>query len=221
MIEIASSAFGLRLTKAQKLFERGKQRQAIQELWYAEALARGDAEAIRELLHVTHAMQQCIEPKQNSRLAELVAALEHNAKAATRWPVGTPPALAEAEPMGRPAFYLGLALSLLLAAGIGAVILFFWGFHLSNPCPCTGGFCMLGNPATGGADAHLSGGGAGIGMLCGGVGVLGLLAFLVARFRTRLAHPFLSLTVGFPVLYGVLLAAGWTVARMVWGPTRC
>src|SRR5215831_10624777 len=102
MIETASSAFERRLAKAVELFERGKQRQAVQELWLAEALARGDEDAIREMLELTRGLEQRIEPKQESRLAELVVVLERDAGSA-RSPCS--PALllapAEAEPVGR------------------------------------------------------------------------------------------------------------------------
>jgi hypothetical protein len=117
-------------------------------------------------------------------------------------------------------FYLRLLLSSGLAAVVGALILFFWGFHVSNPCPCIG-FCIFGDPAASGADAHLAGGGAGLGMLLGGIGLLIVSGYLLYRLRTRLRHPFMSLIVGFPVFYSCLLASIWGVARGIWGPTRC
>ena len=118
-------------------------------------------------------------------------------------------------------FYLRLALSLVLSAGVSAVILFLWAFQISDPCPCTGGFCVFNNPAIGGADAHLAGAGWGLGLLSAGVGLLIVSGYLVFRLRMRLAHPFMTLIVGFPVFYGCLLASTWALARGVWGPTRC
>ena len=120
---------------------------------------------------------------------------------------------------GRRAFYISLFFSLLLAAGLGGATLLFWGIHMTDPCPCSGDFCIFGNPAAGGADAHLVG--TVPGLLYAGIGLLIVSGYVVWQFRRRLSHPFLSLIVGFPVLYGCLLASSWAVARVVWGPTRC
>jgi hypothetical protein len=218
MIEIASSALSLRLTKAQQLFEQGKQHQALDRLWDAEALARGNADAIHEMLDLTRTLQQRVEPKQKSRLIELVAALEHDARHATESPAMTPLPPPSADTAGR-GFYPGLVLSLLLAAAVGFVILVVRGFQIANPCPCTGDFCIFGNPATGGADAHLNSGWAVIGMALGGIGLLIASVYVVTRSRARLG--LLGLIVGFPLLYVVLLASVWGVARVAWGPTAC
>jgi hypothetical protein len=122
---------------------------------------------------------------------------------------------------GRGPFYLKLGFSSVLAAGAGALIFLYWGLHISDPCPCTGDFCIFGDPATGGADAHLAGGAVGLGMLLGGIGLLIVTGTLVFLFRARVGHPFLSLVVGFPLLYVALLASIWLVARLAWGPTTC
>ena len=116
---------------------------------------------------------------------------------------------------------LGL-LSLLLAAGVSLVILFFWGVS-ATMCPCSKQdfLCIFGDPATSGAGAHLGGAGVGMGLLYGGIALLITSGYLVYRLRTRLHHPFISLIVGFPVFYGCLLASIWGVARGIWGPTRC
>lgn len=148
-------------------------------------------------------------------LVELVDQVPHARDAAAR----TVPD--DARPLGRGAFYLRLALASLLAAGAGAVILFFWAFHISNPCPCTGGFCILGDPASSGADAHLDDGGVGLGMSLGGVGLLIVTGCLVSRFRTRLSHPFVTQVFGFTALYILALTTVWAVARGAWGPTKC
>ena len=219
MNETPSPQLRLHVGKAQELVERGKQKQALQELWFAEAQARGDGAAIRELINFTTQFEERIEPKRKPRLAELVAALEHDAKVATRSLVASH-AVTQCAQTGRSgaAFYLGLALSVVLAAGASGLILLFWVFQMSDPCSCSGqDFCFFGNPATGGVDAHLAGAGWGLGLLFGGVGFLILATYLVVRFRL----PFMSLIVGYPVFYGGLLASTWAVARGVWGPTRC
>jgi hypothetical protein len=67
-----SSELGVRLTKAQELIEQGKQRRALYELWEARALACGRADVF----------ERRVRPRQKSGLVDLVAALEHDAKAA-------------------------------------------------------------------------------------------------------------------------------------------
>ena len=57
-----SSEVALCLSKAQQLIESGKQKQALRELWLAEAHARGDAEGIREVLGVVTAFGERVEP---------------------------------------------------------------------------------------------------------------------------------------------------------------
>jgi hypothetical protein len=223
MNETGSSALDLdlRLTKAQELIARGKQRRALDELWEAEALARGRADAIREMLDFTSAFEQRVEPRQKSRLADLVAALQHDAEMASRAPVAARavPESTQTERSGT-AFYLRLFLSLVLAAGVAALILLYW-LVSATTCPCSKQdfLCIFGDPATSGAGAHLAG--VGMGLLYGGIGLLILSGYLVYRLRTRLHLPFMSLIVGFPVLYGCLLASIWGVARGIWGPTRC
>jgi hypothetical protein len=225
MSETGSSALDLRLAKAQELIARGKQRRALFELWGAEVLARGNADAIRRMLGFTSAFEQRVEPRQKSRLADLVAALEHDARHATLSPAGPPlpppgtPLRPQAEPIGGPAFYLGLVLSLLLAAGASAVIFFIWLLSATE-CSCPrNSLCILGEPATSGAGAHLDG--AVGGLFYGGIGLLVLSGFMVVLFRKRLAHPFVLLIIGFPALYLVLLLSIWGVARGTWGPTAC
>src|SRR5438270_3431429 len=86
----ASSELDIRLAKVQALIEQGKQRRALQELWNAEAHARGNADAIREMLDFTTAFEQRVEPRQKSRLTDLVATLEHDAEQASRSPIAAP-----------------------------------------------------------------------------------------------------------------------------------
>jgi hypothetical protein len=212
------SPFDARLAKAQQLFERGKQRRGLAELWGAEVLARGDTEAIREMLNLTSALGQRIEPKHASRLVELVAALEQDASQASESSPMGPLSPPSTEPTG--AFYLGLVLSLLLAAGASGFILLIW-FIAATTCPCSPHdfICIFGDQATSGAGAHLAG--AAKGLLYGGTGLLLLTGCAIFRFRTRLTHPFLTLNLGFPLFYGALLLSIWGVARGVWGPTTC
>lgn len=215
----ASSELSVRLTKAQELIDHGKQRRALGELWEAEALARGNADSLRQMSDFARTFQQRVEPKQASRLAELVAALEHDADNAARAPEASSAVPTSQAERSVAVFYLGLFVSLLLAAGVSGLTLVIWWFNTTNPCPCSGDFCIFGNPAAGGADAHLVG--ALPGLLYGGVSLLIVSGYLIWQFRARLRYPFLSLVVGFPVLYGCLLASSWAVARLIWGPTRC
>jgi hypothetical protein len=216
MNETGLSAFDLHLQKAEELIERGKPCQAFDQLWHAEALARGDAEAIRRLLERARAYDARVEPRQKIRLVELLAALEHHPRHATE-AAPLPPPLAESTPAS--GFYLGLILSLLLAAGASAVILFIWLISATTvPCSPHDFICIFGDDATSGAGAHLAG--TGKGLLYGGIGLLLLSGYTVARLRARLTHPFLMLIVGFPLLYGVVLLSIWGVARGIWGPTK-
>jgi hypothetical protein len=118
-----------RLAKAQAWLERGKQKRALQELWFAEAQARGNADAVRRLIDFTALFEQRAEPMLRSRLADLVAALEHDAKIAhdqgaasaalcqTR--VGAPDG-----DSGRPPGQLALSvLSSLVASAVGLALL--------------------------------------------------------------------------------------------------
>jgi hypothetical protein len=160
------------------------------------------------------------DPRGN-RVAELGRVPHHDIEMAPGPPGASRPVTGDARLSSRGDFYLRLGLSLVLGAVVGVVILVFWAVRISDPCPCRGDFCILGNPSTGGADAHLGGGGAVLGVLCGGIGLLIVSGYLVSHFRIRLRHPFLSLVVGFPLLYIAMLAAIWAVARVVWGPTKC
>ena len=218
----ASSELSLRLTKAQELIDGGKGQRALDELWKAEALARGDADLLRRISALASSLKDRVEPTQASRLAELLEVLRHDAEATSRPPVVSRPVREDSRRSSdAPAFYFGLALSLLVAAAVSGLALLVWGIHTSNPCPCTGDFCIFGNPAVGGADAHLASASAGLLDAGMGIGLLVASGYLIWRFRTRLSHPLLSLVVGFPVLYVCLLMSIWAVARMVWGPTRC
>jgi hypothetical protein len=115
---------GLRLMKAQELIARGKQGRALDELWEAEALARGTADAIRKLLSFTSAFAQQVEPRKRSRLADLVAVLEHDAVALREWD-GKLTASAQNEnanglPDGGPSRLLGCAGAMLFASVVAA-----------------------------------------------------------------------------------------------------
>jgi hypothetical protein len=146
MSETGSSALDLRLTKARDLIVRGKQRPALNELWEAEALARGNADALREILDfvaassfggsvgATGGWRQPLS-RESAELAELLATLEQDAKQAAImtsaaesaghwwprerwWPPGLPGALLAI-------FVLGV-----LGVAVGVVI----GLVTTAPC---------------------------------------------------------------------------------------
>jgi hypothetical protein len=77
-----------RLAKAQDLVARGRQRQALDELWQAEAPARGDVGSLQQMSEFVASLQQQLGPKQASRLAELADVLQHDIETALR-PRGT------------------------------------------------------------------------------------------------------------------------------------
>jgi hypothetical protein len=79
----APSQLDARLAKADELLARGKQRQALDELWDAEALARGNADSLRQMSDFATPLQQRLEPRQASRLAELVEVLQHDIETAS------------------------------------------------------------------------------------------------------------------------------------------
>jgi hypothetical protein len=83
------SQLDVRLARAQDLVARGRQRQALDELWRDEALARGDAGSLRQIDDFATSLQQQLEPKQASRLAELTDVLQHDIEMAVRSPGAT------------------------------------------------------------------------------------------------------------------------------------
>lgn len=85
-----SPEMSLILNRARKLIDYGHQRRAMEELWRAETLARGNPEAIHEVLEFAEAFDERVELQQKSWLADLVAALEYDAKAASRPPEKRP-----------------------------------------------------------------------------------------------------------------------------------
>lgn len=116
------SQLGVRIAKAQALIERGKERRALDELWEAEAQARGNGNAIHELIDFTTALEDRVERRQSSRLAELVATLEHGAKQASLVPVTT---AADEPNQGRrrwPGGFRGVLLAVLVLGGVGVVL---------------------------------------------------------------------------------------------------
>jgi hypothetical protein len=78
-----ASPLSLRLTRARQLIDRGKQQYALDELCEAEVVARGNADAIREVIEFTADFQEQVEPSQQARLEDLVTSLEDDAVAAS------------------------------------------------------------------------------------------------------------------------------------------
>lgn len=118
----AASRVGAHLTRARELMERGKQRLAIDELWEAEAQARGSEAATHELIDFTIAFERRIGPKQRANLVELLAALEHDAEDA--WPTApepTAPTTASSRPPGQLALSV---VSIIVASVVGVALLF-------------------------------------------------------------------------------------------------
>jgi hypothetical protein len=159
------SQLDARLTQAQELMARGKQRHALDEMWKAEALARGNPEAIRELSDFTTAFAMEVGPSQTSALADLIDALENDAKQ-TRAPGARPSAT------GHRSTLAGLGILVLVCVGVvaGAAVGFAVGLRLDNPD--SGGSLL---------DLELGASlGAAVGMLVGGI-ALPLVALLLAR----------------------------------------
>jgi hypothetical protein len=74
----AGSDLGLRLTKAQELLDSGDQKRAVRELWFAEAIARGDADALPGVLALAAAFEAAAKARRKSELAELVQVLHED-----------------------------------------------------------------------------------------------------------------------------------------------
>jgi hypothetical protein len=199
-----STEFDVRLARARDLLERGEQSGAIDELWEAEAFARGRADAIREVLDFSSGFEWRVEPEQASRLVELVAALEHDAEEASpRLPA--PPASGGAVIRWQIAIALeGFALWVIYA---------FSAEPLFAACPRGGANDFLGGSWTGGQTA---GGDLRAAAIIGwSLWVAAALAAWAIRSRLALINAcYLGL-----FLSG--LAVLWTTAPRVWGPRLC
>jgi hypothetical protein len=75
--ETDSARLEVRLARAKESIEQGDQERALGELWRAEALARGDIEALREILDFATSSGQWV------GLSPLVETLRHDIGAAT------------------------------------------------------------------------------------------------------------------------------------------
>jgi len=129
MNETTSSDLDLRLTKANDLIERGKHREALDELWRVEALARGEAEALRQTLDFVAvfgfaasigASSNWRQPlsRDSAELAELVATLERDVEQQSV-------ARSVAESVGRywpPSGFSAALLAIFGLGGLGAIL---------------------------------------------------------------------------------------------------
>jgi hypothetical protein len=106
-----ASELDVHLAKAQQLIGRGDQKHALDELWAAEALARGSAEALREILEFATTSGQWF------GLASLVDALKRDIWA-------TQPPIAPADAQKRRSFIgrIGRFVTI-LAGGVGGALL--------------------------------------------------------------------------------------------------
>jgi hypothetical protein len=129
MSETVSSELDLRLTKAQELIGRGEQRQALDELWQAEALARGNAQELRQMLDFIAASGFAASigasgdwrqplSRESAELAEVVATLEHDVEQLSL-------ARSAAESVGHywpPSGFSAALLAIFALGGIGAIL---------------------------------------------------------------------------------------------------
>jgi hypothetical protein len=204
-----SSELALCLTKAQELLERGKQKQALHQLWFAEALARGNAGALREVLNVATAFGEGVEPRRKSDLTELLEVLQHDIVSAIPHAVA-PRARAETDAISTTKYVLWL----IALAVVGFAI---WVIYAVTASPF---FPNCGNPneILGGV---YSGGAASSGSLVTAV-FLGVLLWLVAVAAALVLRRQLGLLFGsFLAAYVVGLVVLWNVSPLIWGPRVC
>jgi hypothetical protein len=159
--------------KARALIERGKQRQALDELWKAEAIARGNSEAIRELSNFASAFEQQVTPRQKPYLEELTRTLQHDAETLSRPQTATKTAV----PAPRDPIRVVLWTFLVLGGGgalVGGVI----GFALGSSCSSEDMICFSRSDTT--FAGVIIFGLAGV-----GIAIVGLLVWLLVRVATR------------------------------------
>ena len=66
----------LRLDGARAFFDAGDQRRAVRELWFAEAIARNDRDALLDVLSVATTFDAAAKPRHKAHLGELVRVLQ-------------------------------------------------------------------------------------------------------------------------------------------------
>jgi hypothetical protein len=66
------------LSKADHLIANGKDRRALAQLWIARAEARGNSDAIREVLAAAAALEKHVSSKKRAELDELVEVLHRD-----------------------------------------------------------------------------------------------------------------------------------------------
>jgi hypothetical protein len=203
------SDLALRLSKAQALFGRGKQKQALKTLWFAEALARGNAAALPEVLNVARAFREGVEPRRKSDLTELVAVLQHDIVTAIPHAVA-PRARAETDAISTTRYVLWL----IALAVVGFVI---WVVYALTASPLFPN-CGSPNDLLGGV---YSGGAASTGSLVTAV-FLGVLLWLVVVVAALVLRRQLGLLFGgFVAAYLVGLVVLWNVSPLIWGRRYC
>lgn len=118
-VDIRESPLDARLTKAQEMTARGKVRQALDQLWAAEALARGDADSLRRTSDVAAALREPFGSGHTSQLAQLIEVLRHDI------------AVASGATASRAGFAVPLTLGA-VAKGLGTAILWAMGGGLAG-----------------------------------------------------------------------------------------
>jgi hypothetical protein len=66
------------LSKVDRSIAGGKDGRALAQLWVGEAEARGDSDAIREVLAAAAAFEKRVSPRRRAELGELVEALHRD-----------------------------------------------------------------------------------------------------------------------------------------------
>jgi len=132
-VAIGQSPLDFTLGKAQELMTRGKEGPALDQLWEAEAIARGDADSLRQASDVVATLRQQFGSRQASELAQLIEVLQHDLEVASRT---TPPRsdFVVATTLGSVAKGLGIAFLWAMGGGIaGALIGGVVGRATENP----------------------------------------------------------------------------------------
>jgi hypothetical protein len=146
----------------------------LEELWVAEAAARGNPEAIRELADFASAFEQQVEPRHKPYLEELVRTLQHDAETASRSRIATPAGVAEPPRTARVVLWTFLVLGV-GGALVGGVIGLVLG---SSSCSGEDMLCFSrGDTALAGVIIFGSAGTA--------IALVGLLAWLLIRVATQ------------------------------------
>ena len=115
----SESEVDLRLAKAKDLIESDALPRALDELWVAEAHARGNEAALREMIEFTLALEQQAPPKLRVALETLVSTLRHDLAQAGQSPV-MPAGAAETTDSGS---IFGMAIFGGILGAVGAAVI--------------------------------------------------------------------------------------------------